>query len=331
MKYKYVVLGVENDLYKFSYSDLKKIDWAIYIPGMYSNLSKLGQFLFRFHTWKKLNNIVSLPFISVWNKYLLEHIPFHKEENVCFILQAPWVEYENQLHLSNYLRTNYKNSRIVWFISDLIATRSMREGGPLPMAELRTKYDLILSFDHNDCKRYGLTYHPLVFSSYEGDIQEMPYSDVYFLGKAKNRQKEIIKVYELLKSYGLRCDFHIVGVPLNEQVYKDEIDYDPHISYLDNLQHVLHTKCLLEIMQKDGTGFTQRGCEAVCLNKRLLTNNTNIREAPFYNSAYISDFVDVEDIDAGFIKDIPNDCTVDYRYKDNFSPIKLLKFIDNLL
>ena len=332
MKYNYIVLGSSSDLYRFSYSDFKKTDYAYYIPGMESNLSKIGNTLFRFHTWKKLNRIIPLPFKQIWNGFLLGRLPVREENKTfCFVFFSNWVEYENQLHIIEFLRKKYKGCRIVWFLQDIIATRTMSEGGPLPVEELKEKFDLVMSFDQGDCEKYGLIYHHLVFSTFEGEIMDMPNSDVYFVGKAKNRQKEIVKVYELLKSHGLRCDFHIANVPASEQVYSDDIDYNPNISYQENLQHILHTKCLLEIMQQDGAGFTQRGCEAVCLDKKLLTNNPKIKEAPFYHNQYISQFSTVDTIDEFFLMSIGNNDSVDYGYKQEFSPIKMLEFIEHFL
>lgn len=34
-------------------------------------------------------------------------------------------------------------------------------------------------------------------------------------------------------------------------------------------------------MQQNGTGYTQRMCEAVALDKKIITNNSKINEAPF--------------------------------------------------
>lgn len=331
MEYSYVVLGSSSDLYKFSYSDFKKTDYAYYIPGMESNLTKIGFALFRIHTWKKLNSIVNIPLKHVWNRFLLGQFPVRDEHKICFVFFSNWVEYENQLHLIDYLRKRYDGCKVVWFLQDIISTRTMMDGSPLPIDELKKKFDLILSFDQNDCQKYGLIYHHLVFSSFEGEVKDLPYSDVYFVGKAKNRQSEIIKVYEILKSNGLKCDFHIAGVPKDERMYIDEIDYDPHISYQDNLQHIIHTKCLLEIMQQGGAGFTQRGCEAVCLDKKLITNNPKIVEAPFYNPRYISQLSSIDTIDIDFVSSIKKEEMVDYNYKEEFSPLKFIEFIDNLL
>ena len=331
MEYSYVVLGSSSDLYKFSYSDFKKTDYAYYIPGIESNLSKIGFALFRIHTWKKLNSIVNIPLKHVWNKFLLGQFPVRDEHKICFVFFSNWVEYENQLHLIDYLRKKYVGCKVVWFLQDIISTRTMADGRPLPIEELKKKFDLVFSFDQNDCQKYGFIYHHLVFSSFDGEIVDMPYSDVYFVGKAKNRQSDIIRVFEVFRANGLKCDFHIAGVPKEEQKYADEIDYAPQISYQENLQHIIHTKCLLEIMQQGGAGFTQRGCEAVCFNKKLLTNNQFITEAPFYNEHFICKFTNPSEIDAHFIEMLDMDENVDYHYKEHFSPLDLLCVIEDHL
>ena len=79
------------------------------------------------------------------------------------------------------------------------------------------------------------------------------------------------------------------------------------MDYRANLQHVAHTKCLLEIMQKGQASFTQRGAEAVCLGKKLLTNNSIIDKEPFYNPKYVSKFDDPQDMDEAFIAKIPEE------------------------
>lgn len=108
-----------------------------------------------------------------------------------------------------------------------------------------------------------------------------------FLGKSKNRLAEIIGCFEQLWRYNVDTDLWLVGVKPEEQVYKDKIHYVSSMAYLENLQHVLHCNCELEIMQAGGFGYTQRMCEVISLDKKLITNNRTVHEAPFYNSDYI--------------------------------------------
>lgn len=106
----------------------------------------------------------------------------------------------------------------------------------------------------------------------------MPYSDVYMLAKAKNRLNDIFKIYTILKDNNLKPNLLLAGVDIQDQKYKDEITYlNKSIPYEENLQYIFHTHCILEVMQKNGIGFTQRACEAVCLGKKLLTNNPHTK------------------------------------------------------
>jgi len=159
----------------------------------------------------------------------------------------------------------------------------------------------------------------------------MPDSDVYFLGKAKNRLSEIIGAYKRLRSFGLKCDFHLVGVEKEQQVYKDDIQYISSIDYQTNLQHILHTKCLLEVMQQDGAGYTQRMCEAVALDKKIITNNSMIDKAPFFNDKFILQYSNPSEITRDFCIGLKDKENVDYNYKENFSPKELLEFISQRL
>ena len=84
-------------------------------------------------------------------------------------------------------------------------------------------------------------------------------------------------------------------------------------------------------MQKAGTGYTLRVNEAICFGKKIITNNTMIREAPFYNPDYISVFDDRFVFDEDFLSTIHDDIKVNHHYKEEISPLNFLKFIDERL
>jgi hypothetical protein len=80
-------------------------------------------------------------------------------------------------------------------------------------------------------------------------------------------------------------------------------------------------------MQQGGHGYTQRMSEAIAYDKKILTNNREVEGAPFYNDKYISIYSDIKDIDISFLRD-SSDISVDYGFKDQLSPKKLLSFIE---
>lgn len=66
--------------------------------------------------------------------------------------------------------------------------------------------------------------------------------------------------------------------------------------------------------------------EAVVYNKKLLINNENIIEFPFYNSRFMRVFKKVEDIDWKWVKSKEK---VDYHYDGSFSPLKFIEEIND--
>ena len=315
-KYNYVIFGSSWDLYKHSYADIIGLEDVVYISDMLfkSNIIR------RIHLGR-INNIFSLPFKSIWNSSFFKR-EFCNEKPICFIFTSVWPNIAEKTSFLTYLKKQYRGSKVVLFLQDLYKFVRVDY----------TKYDLSLSFDYGDSEKYGFIYHPLVFSKINlksgtgGSLY-----DIYFLGKAKNRLDEIIKAYEILNTAGLSLDFNIVGTKKEEQIYPEKINYIEMIPYEDNLHHILSSKCVLEIMQKGGLGFTQRTVECVGLNRKLLTNNPMITRAPFYNPNYISQFITVEDINKDFLNKLKGNEAVDYKYKDNLSPIELLSFIDSKL
>lgn len=331
MEYNYVIFGSDWDLYKQSYSDIYGLENVKYISGHTDGKYGLIKKLCKLHFSAFLYNYFDVPGKSIWNATYFKD-DFKTKRPLCFIFMGGWLEFDNY-GLFNYLKKNYPEAKYVLFLQDLI--NKIRRGNKwlqVDVERVKTTFDLILSFDQSNCDTYGFIYHPLVFSSYHGIIDnKIADSDVYFLGKAKNRLSEIIGAFEKLRSFGLKCDFYLVGVKEEDQVYKDEICYISGMDYQTNLQHILHTKCLLEVMQQNGTGYTQRMCEAVALDKKIITNNSRIDEAPFYNNKYILKYRNPSEIAKEFCVNLKFNETVDYHYKEKFSPKELLTFIKERL
>lgn len=331
-KYNYVILGSDWDLYKFAYSDLAAYGNVQYIAGSYPPAATLKGMLYRLHFNPSINRFCNLPFKRVWNHTYFKNT-FKSEKPLCFLVFGNWVHLE--IDIIGYFKKQYPEAKFVWFLQDLISKQTLRFSRKrLDIDALKEQFDLVLSFDPQDCEVYGLIYHPLVFSSCEGLLPcvQQPNSDVYLLGQAKNRLSDIFALYGKLKDCGLKIDMLLAGVAPEDRKYEDEIVYlNKNIAYAENLRHVLQTRCVLEVMQKGGIGFTQRVCEAVCLGRKLLTNNRHVQSEPFFNPAYMSVFTSAEDLDVKFIQDIKNTFEVDYQYKEQMSPVALLNFIEEYL
>ena len=94
------------------------------------------------------------------------------------------------------------------------------------------------------------------------------------------------------------------------------------------LYRSVNAKCMLDINQTGAVGYTSRFLEAVIYNKKLIADNPSIRSTKYYNPQFIQLVEKMDDIDPEFVK---NDIIPDYQYGGDFSPIHLLKQIDDEL
>lgn len=321
MKYNYVVLGNNEDLYLVSYNDLSNRDDAVYLKDPIDTNNGILRALNRFHTSPRINRILHLPCQSIWNKFVFKN-HFKDSKPICFIFfTSRTKEIHNGLIL--YLKKNYENCKVVIFYQDIVARSIMPD-----IEENKKRFDLVLSFDQSDSRKYNVLYYPLVYSKIDIPAPQNHFcSDIYFVGKAKDRLNKILAAYEVFRNAGLKCDFHIIGAKPEERRYKDEISYEEQMPYIENIKRLQATKCMLEVMQGGGHGFTLRYCEAIMYGKRIITDNPEIDKAPFYDKRFIQKFVSAENIDPAFA--IDESCIVDYQYKEKLSPVRLLEFIDD--
>ena len=101
------------------------------------------------------------------------------------------------------------------------------------------------------------------------------------------------------------------------------------MTYLENIQHLRQSKCLLEVMQGGGRGYTIRYAEAIMYDKKIITNNSEVQSAPFYDPQKIQHFNCVDEIDPLFPTIDLED--VDYHYKEKLLPSRMLSYVEELL
>lgn len=328
-KYNYIVLGSDWSLYLNAYADIINLPNVKYYKKPIEN--KFLSILYRIHTNTYINNLIPIPFKRIWN-YFYYNTSFQEKKPLCFILFPLWYYMNNGI--IEHIRKHYPTAKIVIIFQDLIKTMRMKYTNlPIDIDKLKSETDMVISFDFGDAKSYGITYHHIPYSSPKFNLlpDKQYESDVYFIGQAKDRLDEIMEVYHHLKSFGLKLNFILSRVPLDKQDQYEGITYlnDKQLSYEENLKNIVNTKCLLEIMQHGGTGYTIRTLEAISYDKKLITNNRMIKQAPFYNQDYISCLSKNNSIDPIFIQNLKSTDPVDYQWKKNISPIELLDFIES--
>ena len=321
MKYNFVIFASNFHCYEISYGDVIGLENVKYINNQIPKSNSIIRLLYKIHHSKTINKYINLPFKSVWFRSYFKN-DFKENKPICFIFSSGWL-FLVKLGFIEFLKDEFLNSKFTVFFQDLI---SIKKG--ININDYIKVFDLLISFDHKEARKYNIEYFPLVNSKTKLDLSStLNESDIYFLGAAKNRLDEILSVFKILKENNLKCDFYITGVPKEKQKYAGDIHYIDSMSYYDNLKHLVKSKSILEIMQMGGHGYTQRMVEAIIYDKKIITNNPEVKYAPFYNPQNILTFNSREEITNNILFFENFNRIANHKYKNEISPLRLLEFI----
>ncbi len=253
-----------------------------YSLSLHKKFHGIKKLLFKFHTSKKINRIVKLPFKSVWAPSVLDNCNnIQKDDIVCFIYQGGDNYFD--IGVFPYLKKHFPNSILIYNYNDLVELNERLYPGFLN--KCKATFDIIMTFNPLDSKAFGIELHPPVFPrlNYLGVDNKNEY-DVFFVGKDKGRLALILKIYELMVAHGLKCEFYITDVEKERQLYSEKIHYNVFLPYEDVLKKVSKTKSVLNIIQEGSCGITLRDYECITFKKMLLTNNTYLTNTKYYDA-----------------------------------------------
>lgn len=220
--------------------------------------------------------------------------------------------------LKHYKR-KFKNLKYVLLYLDVINSAVNYNANYL---RERNLFDLVYSIDEKDAKAINAIKWNTIYSV---DSRYKPInkvSDLYFCGGLKNRLELLKECARECIENGINYNMDIVVSREEGKKYRNLFNILPtHISYQEVLKKELQANCLLDITEEGQEALTLRPYEAVCYNRKLLTNNKSIFGFKFYDPRYMQYFERVEDIDWDWVK---ADTEIDYGYAGEFSPIHLL-------
>ncbi len=273
---------------------------------------------------KKLNRFI--PSFIVLNYYNLYDFNYLADDTYHIIIHTLTITKIN-IRCIESLKKKHTNIRIYALLNDSMDASSFH------MEYVRDKlfsnvWDRVLTYDKEDADKYGFTWIGYcIYSSWDFVPPDAKHSDCYYVGNNKgNREGLVLDLYNRVKNSGLNARFDIVSQtpnPQGEPLYlKDGIPYSEVVS------RVKSTNCIIEILQENQRSQSLRWFEAIAYNKKLLTNNRNIRTLPYYDERYMKSFEKVEDIDLEWLSK-PE--IINYGYHNEYSPLNLVEFIKNNL
>ncbi|MGN0428159.1 MAG: hypothetical protein ACI4F0_10185 [Agathobacter sp.] len=257
----------------------------------------------------------------VWNRfYTLYNFPFEKENMHYIIFWDSAISVYYSEYFFYKLKKKHPNIKLIFYIYDQMNRRYSKR-----ILRMCKYADAIFCTIPEDCKTYGFDYFPLVYSRpIISNQYDFAPSDIYFMGNNSDRDEQLHHIYEYLKAKGVRCDFNIVGVSEERQLYKGEIEYNRNFPETENIARSISTNCILELMHGGMNAVTARYPEAIALNKKILTNNKNVVNEKFYDDRYIRYFENIEDVDIEWIVKREN---INYNYNGEYSPRALIETV----
>lgn len=286
-KYNYVLCF--DGLYAAAYSELYQLSEVCLLHIWPQNKFMFN--LYRLQHSNTINSMIRMPFKSIWYPYNCKDIIFEDTSKpICFVFLTNLFEYDYNREFISYLRKKYPNCKIVGYYTDLIRAPWRHYTGNID--KIRPLVDLLVNYDKREADEFGMVYQPTSFGNilFEHD-PSIADCDVYYLGAEKiDRHRKLLNLYEQFTHAGLKCEFYISNVPKEKQKNLPGMHYikPQSMSYIRNLQHVDHTRCILELMQENAVGYTMRLWESINYGKALITDNQSLEYTQFYDNNYVS-------------------------------------------
>lgn len=317
---KFYIVDDEHDLYRSMFADLLNMnDSDVSELPKFRKLPQVLNRLRLLHFNDRINRHLWLPGKSLWNSlYYLSNFEFDEKEVYWIIFLNGTLRNYYPLNYLKKIKQKHKNLKLAMIMYDSLSNKSTKRA-----VEKISAFDKVFSFDKGDCEKMGFEYIYSTFSVPHGVSVDGQYkTDAFFIGAAENRLPMLQKTLKKVSEFHKKCEFRIVGVSNEEKKYEEIITYNQKLSYEEVLMYSYNTDCLIEVVRPGQTGVSLRTCEAIVFNKKLLTNNKEIKKMPFYNPEYIYVFENEEDIKGEFLL---NPINVDYGYDGWFSPMEIIK------
>lgn len=326
MNYNYVFFDERDSYKKIARYDLNSLSGCVIREnGQLASDNNLLNFLFRFHTSRRVNNVFRIPYQSIWSRKCIGQLGFEDvNKPICFVFAVSLSRYYD-MSFFDYIKNHYENCKIVLILRDIVNIYlSGIPGGSVE--KLYRVFDEIYTINEYDVIKYGFKPINVMCSQYPiKEDESIPHSDVVFIGKVKDRLETINYIYAELTNKGLICDFTLLRDEGQLNVMSGIRVIDKPMEYEEMLRRTIRAKCILEVTQKSISSMSSRCLEALCYNKKLITDVKSVERLKYYDPRYIQVFDSPEEIDVDFIKRTEK---VDYHYDGYYSPINLLKKID---
>lgn len=317
-KYNYVFYNVFDDYFKPVFGSLSQYSF-VKIFGRAFKANAFIQKLFFLHWSAKFNRIIRLPFKSIWFKKMCCH-KFDSEKPICYVfLGGKYITQDPELF--KYIKRLNPQNKCVMLCFDILSKNSW------DVDKIKKYLDKIITYDFGESQKYDIDYLNMDYYTPIIDVTtpEKFENDVYFLGYAKDRLEEIHSTYNYFVENNIKCKFIVCGTKPEDRIVGDGLIYRNPISYVENLENVNKSKCILELIQGNTVAPTLRLREAKTYKRKLITNNLNPEYLDSLSQDCLCVFEKIDEINIDFVESRINYDAFSGEYS---SPIKLIDYLE---
>lgn len=148
----------------------------------------------------------------------------------------------------------------------------------------------IWTFDRGQAQKYGWKLNDQFYCPMDVPTQQSPKREcrkAFCACVDKGRYEELKEIRDELNKRNIECDFTLVKEKNKQYDPQDDWVKDEGIPYPEFLQRTLDSDILVDLVQKNQVGITVRVLEALFYNKKLITNNPDVKNYPFYDERNI--------------------------------------------
>ena len=180
------------------------------------------------------------------------------------------------------------------------------------------------SFDKNDCIKYNLQYNStFYFDNIKLEKKNKVKNDVVFIGADKGRKSALDVISEDLAKRGLKSLFHIVP----DKNSPNQQNIKP-LAYIDYLKLISESSVILDYLQAGQAGATLRPMESIFFQKKLITNDPNIKQESFYRPANVfilgeDNFENIKDFVDGSYQELTSESIAYFDFSNWLNRFKI--------
>lgn len=177
------------------------------------------------------------------------------------------------------LRAPKKTRIILWNWNLKNKTIQKKEKVVQPFCEIWT-------FDPGDARKYGWRlnnqfYCPIEVENRKEKVRSR--KNAFCACQDKGRYKILKEIYKQLTARNIDCNFTLVKQIGNEYDENDQWVKENGMPYDEFLQCTIDSDIIVDLVRDGQVGITVRTLEAIFYNKKLITNNSAVKEQPLYN------------------------------------------------